>query len=215
MGFKPAFLRRFLFWPQAAKIRAWPARSGAVARPKKARARRHVIGPSLPDCSGERTLAQATRPILGLMKSAWLNLRRSWYFVGPYSDTADFTIMGPPPYFVLSKESSRDELGRTIRMALDGSRDESVSGDDAFQLAEERTRELARLAGVKDRRTFERGPRLVHFDCVSTDEILITPTFRKRGYWEPVPEAQWCRARRPSDSELGVAAVRAVARSTA
>src|SRR3989442_848044 len=39
------------------------------------------------------TLAQATRPILGLMKSAWLNLRRSWYFVGPYSDTADFTIM--------------------------------------------------------------------------------------------------------------------------
>src|SRR5215211_3299361 len=70
------------------------------------------------------------------------------------------------------------------------------TGDDAFQLAEERTLELARLAGVKDRCTFERGARLVHFDCVSVDEILITPTFRKRGYWEPVPEAQWCRAGR-------------------
>jgi hypothetical protein len=149
------------------------------------------------------------------MKSAWLNLRRSRYFIGPYSDTADLTIMGPPPYFVLSKESSRDELGRTIRMALHASRDESVSGDDVFRLAEERTLELARLAGVKDRRTFERGARLVHFDCVSADEILITPTFRKRGYWEPAHEAQWCRARRPSDSELGAAAVRAVAHSTA
>ena len=159
--------------------------------------------------------AHPTTPILGLIKSAWLNLRRSWYFVGPYSDTADFTIVGPPPYFVLSKESSRNDLGRTIRMALDASRDESVSGDDAFQLAEERTLELARLAGVKDRRTFERGARLVHFDCVSADAILITPTFRKRGYWEPVPEAQWCRARRPSEFRAGAAAVRAVARSTA
>src|SRR5215204_2769697 len=64
------------------------------------------------------------------------------------------------------------------------------TGDDAFQLAEERTLELARLAGVKDRRTFERGARLVHFDCVSVDEILITPTFRKRGYWEPGDTAQ-------------------------
>jgi hypothetical protein len=162
-----------------------------------------------------RTLAQATPPILRRMKSAWLNLRRSRYFIGPYSDTPDITIMGPPPYFVLSEECPPDELGRTIRVALDASLDEIVSRDDAVRLAEDRTLELARRAGVKDRRTFERGARLVHFDCVSVDEILITPSFRKRGYWDPLPKAQWLSVRRPSDSELGDAAVRAVARSTA
>jgi len=149
------------------------------------------------------------------MRSAWLQLRRNRYFIGPYSDTPDITVIGPPPYFVLSEGCPPDELGRTIRMALDASVHEIVSGDSAVRLAEDRTLDLARLAGVKDRRTFERGARVVDFDCVGVDEILITPSFRKRGYWEPVPEAQWCRVLRPSDSELGDAAVRAVARATA
>jgi hypothetical protein len=149
------------------------------------------------------------------VKSAWLNLRRARYFIGPYSATPDITIIGPPPYYVLSEGCPADELGRTIRLGLDASLEESVSWDDAARLGEERTLELARLAGVRDRRTFERGARLVDFDCVGADEILITPSIRRRGYWEPVPEAGWCRVRRPSDSELGDAAARAVARSTA
>jgi hypothetical protein len=74
---------------------------------------------------------------------------------------------------------------------------------------------LARLAGVKDRRTFERGARLVGIDCPSPGEILVTPNFRKRGYWEPAPQTQWKRLQRPSDSELGAAAIEAVARATA
>jgi hypothetical protein len=41
------------------------------------------------------------------MKSAWLKLRRSRYFIGPYSDTPDITVMGPPPYFVLCRGALR------------------------------------------------------------------------------------------------------------
>jgi hypothetical protein len=149
------------------------------------------------------------------VKSAWLNLRRGRYFIGSYSDTADITVIGPPPYLVLSEGCSSHELGLAIRMGLDASLEEIVSANDAVQLAEERALELARLAGVRDRRTFERGTRLGDFDWVGAGEILITPSFRKRGYWEPAPEAEWCRVRRPSNSELGDAAVRAVARSTA
>src|SRR6266576_2833071 len=90
-------------------------------------------------------------PILALVKSAWLHLRASRYFIGPYSDTPDFTILGPPPYYVLSEGCSPEELGRTIRLALEASSEESTSGDEYVRLAAERTRALARLAGVKDR----------------------------------------------------------------
>ena len=81
--------------------------------------------------------------------------------------------------------------------------------------AAERTLALARLAGVKDRGTFERGARLVDFDGIASGEILVTPSFRKRGYWEPSPEAQWIRLTRPTDADLGDAAIEAAARSTA
>ena len=64
------------------------------------------------------------------MKSAWLNLRASGYFIGPYSDTPDFTILGPPPYYVLSEGCSPEELGQTIRLALEASIEESTSGDE-------------------------------------------------------------------------------------
>jgi hypothetical protein len=149
------------------------------------------------------------------VKSAWLNLRASRYFIGPYSDTPDFTILGPPPYYVLSEGCSPEELGRTIRLALEASSEESTSGDEYARLADERTLALARLARVKDRRTFERGARLVEFDLRASGEILVTPSFRKRGYWEPSPEAHWIRLTRPTDADLGHAAIKAAARSTA
>jgi hypothetical protein len=152
--------------------------------------------------------------MLDLDESAWLNLRRGRYFIGPYSDTPDLTVLGPPPYVAFSEHCSPADLGHAIRTALDAWLEENVSGEDLVRLANERALELARLAGVKDRRTFERGARLVQFDCVSSDEILGTPSHRTRGYWEPVPEAQWSRLRRPSDSELGHTAVSAIARST-
>jgi len=149
------------------------------------------------------------------VKSAWLNLRASRYFIGPYSDTPDFTILGPPPYYVLSEGCSPEELGRTMRLSLEASSEESTSGDEYARLAEERTLALARLAGVKDRLTFERGARLVEFDLRASGEIVVTPSFRKRGYWEPSPEAQWIRLTRPTDADLGHAAIEAGARSTA
>jgi hypothetical protein len=149
------------------------------------------------------------------VKSAWLNLRASRYFIGRYSDTPDFTILGPPPYYVLSEGCSPEELGRTIRLALEASIEESAAGDEYARLADERTFALARLAGVKDRGTFERGARLVNFDVRASGEILVTPSFRKRGYWEPSPEAHWIRLTRPSDVDLGHAAIQAAARSTA
>jgi hypothetical protein len=160
------------------------------------------------------TLAQASPPILALVKSAWLNLRASRYFIGPYSDTPDFTILGPPPYHVLPEGGSPEELGRTIRLAIAASSEERTSGDEHARLAAERILELAQLAGVKDRRTFERGARLVDFDVRTSGEILVTPSFRKRGYWEPSPESQWIRLIRPSDADLGHAAIEAAARST-
>jgi hypothetical protein len=149
------------------------------------------------------------------VKSAWLNLRASRYFIGPYSDTPDFTILGPPPYYVLSEGCSPEELGRTMRLSLEASSEESTSGDEYARLAEERTLALARLAGVKDRLTFERGARLVEFDLRASGEILVTPSLRIRGYWEPSPEAQWIRLTRPTDADLGHAAIEAAARSTA
>jgi hypothetical protein len=68
------------------------------------------------------------------MRSAWLKLRRNRYFIGPYSDTPDVTVIGPPPYFVLSEGCPPDELGRTIRIALDASVHEIVSGIAPFGL---------------------------------------------------------------------------------
>jgi hypothetical protein len=149
------------------------------------------------------------------VKSAWLSLRGRRYFIGPYSDTPDTTILGPPPYYVLSEGCQPEELGRTIRLALEASTAESASGDQIARLAERRALAVARFAGVKDRRTFERGARLVDVDWSSSGEILVTPCFRKRGSWEPSPEAQWTRLTRPSDADLGHAAIDAAARSAA
>jgi hypothetical protein len=70
------------------------------------------------------------------VKSAWLNLRASRYFIGPYSDTPAFTIFGPPPYYVLSEGCSPEELGRRIRLALEASIEESTSGDEIARLAD-------------------------------------------------------------------------------
>ena len=73
------------------------------------------------------------------MKSAWLNLRRSRYFTGPYNETPDITIIGAPPYSVLPEGCAPDQLGTTIRVALEASMDEPASWDDARGRAEERT----------------------------------------------------------------------------
>lgn len=52
-------------------------------------------------------------------------------------------------------------------------------------------------------------------DCIADDRILITPHFRKRGYWEPVPETQWLTLERPTDAQLGEAAITAAERAAA
>lgn len=143
-----------------------------------------------------------------------MHLRRGRYFIGPYSDTTDATVIGPPPYYVVEEQCEREQLGRTIRRAIDASGEEKITVAEVARLSEERALELARLGGVKDRRTFERGNRYVRFDCIGDDQILITPHFRKRGYWDPAPETQWLRLQRPSDAELGEAAITAAKRAT-
>jgi hypothetical protein len=147
--------------------------------------------------------------------SAWVHLRRARYFIGPYSDTPDITVIGPPPYYVVEEPCEREQLGRAVRRAIDASRPEKISLADLKQVSDERGLELARLAGAKDRRTFERGNRYVSVDCIGDDRILITPHFRKRGYWEPVPETQWLTLERPTDAQLGEAAITAAERAAA
>jgi len=144
-----------------------------------------------------------------------MNLRRTRYFIGPYSDTPDITMIGPPPYYIVEEHCEREELGRAIRQAMDASGHEEPASADLERISEVRGLELARFAGLKDQKTFERGTRYVSFDCVGDDQILVTPHFRKRGYWEPVPEARWLTLERPSDAELGQAAITAAERATA
>jgi hypothetical protein len=137
------------------------------------------------------------------------------YLIGPYSDTPDIIMIGPPPYYVVDEACEPEQLGKTIRRAMDASGQETTASADLERISEDRGLELARLAGVSDRKTFERRTRYVSFDCVGEDQILVTPHFRKRGYWEPVPEAQWLNVQRPSDAELGQAAITAAKRATA
>ncbi len=148
------------------------------------------------------------------VKSAWVNLRRGRYFVGSYSETPELTIIGPAPYYVLTQNSPA-HVGQTAHAALAASKFENVSWDEAQKLAEQRVLELAHLAGVKARTTFERGARLVDLDHDNAGEILVTPNHRKRGYWDPMPERYWLRVRRPSDAELGKAIIAALDRATA
>jgi hypothetical protein len=106
----------------------------------------------------------------------------------PYSDTPDITMIGSPPYYVVDEACEPEQLGKAIRRAMDASGQETTASADLERISEDRGLELARLAGVSDRKTFERRTRYVSFDCVGEDQILVTPHFRKRGYWEPVPE---------------------------
>jgi hypothetical protein len=133
---------------------------------------------------------------------AWINLRRRTYFVGPYSDTPEITIIGTPPYGILPEDCAPEELGRAIRVALNASQAEQLTWDDAMHAAAERTEALALAAGVKNRQTFERGTRLVDIDCARGDYTL-TPYFRQRGYWEPSPESAWLHISQLSDHSLG------------
>jgi hypothetical protein len=142
-------------------------------------------------------------------------LATSPLFPRPYSDTEEITIIGPPPYNVLREPCSADEVGRASREAINASVDESVSADAALALVERWVLELAHLAGVKDRATFERGTRLVELDQVADDEILVKPFFRKRGYWEPTPRVRWLPLRSPSDRVLGEAVIDASERASA
>jgi hypothetical protein len=144
-----------------------------------------------------------------------MNLRHRRYFIGPYSDTPEITMIGPPPYDVVDEPFEREQLGEAIRRAIDAFGHEKTASADLQRISEDRGLELARLAGVRDRKTFERGARYVSFDCVGGDQILVTPHFRKRGYWEPVPEEKWLTLFRPSDAELGQAAITAAERAAA
>jgi hypothetical protein len=146
--------------------------------------------------------------------SAWINLRRGKCFVGSYSDTPEITVIGPPPYAVLSEDCTPEELGAVVRVALRDSAVEHVSWDDAWCLADERVLELARLAGVKDRRTFERGTRLVDVDD-DQGALTVTPNFRERGSRAPSPESLWMHLDTPADDVLGAAVKEALGRASA
>ena len=122
--------------------------------------------------------------------------------------------MGPGPYRVFGESPSASELGSAARAALEAASFEDLAGEAIAQVAEQRTLELARAAGVGSWSTFERGTRLVGVDR-DADEILVEPNHRKRGYWEPTPDRYWQRLRRPSDVELGDAIFAALERSTA
>jgi hypothetical protein len=148
------------------------------------------------------------------VRSAWIKLRRGKCFVGSYSDTPEITVIGPPPYAILPKDCTPEELGAVVRVALRESAAEQMSWDDAWRLADERVRDLAPLAGVKDRRTFERGTRLVDVHD-EQGALRVTPYFRERGSWAPSPEALWMHVDAPIDELLGKAVKEALRRASA
>jgi hypothetical protein len=149
------------------------------------------------------------------VQSAWVKRRRRRYFIGPYNETRELTVIAPGPYCVLPDSAPADEIGSAVMAALDASSFEDVAGEALTRLADERVLELARAAGVSAWSTFERGTRLVGVDRVKNNELLVTPNHRKRGYWEPTPERYWHRLDGPSAAELGEACVAAFERSTA
>jgi len=109
-----------------------------------------------------------------------------------------------PPYFVVKRSASDEELGAAVIDAIEGFTllaDEKDLSDEAASAA---TAELFALVGVKDSQTFERGASLVHVE-VQRRRWTIQPYGRQRGYWIPLHENTYLNLSESSASEVGAA----------
>jgi hypothetical protein len=58
------------------------------------------------------------------------------YLIGPYSDTPDIIMIGPPPYYVVDEACEPEQLGKTIRRAMDASGQETTASADLERIIE-------------------------------------------------------------------------------
>jgi hypothetical protein len=105
-----------------------------------------------------------------------------------------------PPYFVLPRRASDEELGAAVFDAIEGFTvlaDEP--GDDEIRAA---AAELFAVVGAANYSTFERGASLVGVE-EWRGRWVVEPWGRRRGYWVPLNEETFVKLSRPSPSEVG------------
>jgi hypothetical protein len=103
-----------------------------------------------------------------------------------------------PPYFVVSRSASDDELRTAVVAAVKGFTMMAELPSDEVNAAY--AAELLALVGVANERTFERGASLVQI-AEHRDTWTIEPWDRVRGYWVPLNEESQLSA--PSAREIG------------
>ena len=107
-----------------------------------------------------------------------------------------------PPYSVVPRSASDEELGAAVVAAVDGFTLMAVlPSDDVIEAA---TAELLALVGVRNERTFERGASLVQI-AEHRDTWTVEPWDRVRGYWVPLDEKTHLKLSAPSAPEVGAA----------
>jgi hypothetical protein len=111
-----------------------------------------------------------------------------------------------PPYFVLPRKASDEELGAAVFDAIEGFTvlAEEPSDDEVAAAVSE----LFAVVGVASHSTFERGASLVEIE-EWRGRWVVEPWGRRHGYWAPLNEETFVKLSRPSENEVGAAVRRA------
>jgi hypothetical protein len=114
-----------------------------------------------------------------------------------------------PPYFIVQRSASNQELGAAVVDAIEGFTLLAEEEDLSDEAASAAAAELFAVVGVKDRRTFERGASLVRVE-ERRRRWTVQPYGRQRGYWIPLDEGTYLNLSAPSASEVGAAVRKAL-----
>ncbi len=107
-----------------------------------------------------------------------------------------------PPYFVVQRSASDEQLGAAVIDAIEGFT--LMAEDLSDELVDAAAAELLATVGVKSRQTFERGASLLHVE-EHRGKWTIQPWGRQRGYWIPLDESTYINLDAPSAAEIGAA----------
>lgn len=112
-----------------------------------------------------------------------------------------------PPYAVLSRTASDEELGAAVVSAIESF--EYMVEEPARAEIEAWNSELYAVVRVKDEATFERGASLIQI-IEHAGRWVVEPQDRRRGYWVPRHEEAFLHLTRPAAEEVGGAVRRAL-----
>lgn len=154
--------------------------------------------------SRRRHSADVKDPLHGL-RSASVYGRGEKYVVTSMS-RAYYASFTTPPYFVLPRSASDEEVGAAVVDAIDSFTLMAEPLSDEVAWAE--WAELFTAVGVKNRQAFERGASLLHIEA-QRRQWTIQPCGRQRGYWIPLHEHTHVKLTAPSAQDVGVAIRRA------